>query len=345
MPRMADAIPHEPDASRHRLALLRHELKIASAGLGAIFRKPLDLLTVLIAVPVGLLAIRAWTSTQTEQLIKIQAFAVAFLVAFYCVTGLRRRYDYHRTDGILAAHAQRSVEHLAFALPLFAAATAAGIAYLVMVDAHRPAPWLAGTGLGVAVGLAWAYVSRVLRDRRPILLWLRPRYRPRARSHGGLAGVGAASGTACAFLPLDPPAIAIAVTATALIAGVVLGRIDAAATRYRTMMGHSSWAVAGSHVLPLAAFFGAFAATLTLAPKWAPAAVVTVLGLAVTTFVAMRVLAYQSFGQRIADWIVTVLVAAIAMIGLALPPAAPVALLVGLVWLARRAASRTWIIA
>lgn len=94
MPRMLDAILHGPDASRHRLALLRHESKIASAGLRAIARKPLDLLTVVVALPVGLLVMRAWTSGQPQQLLALQAFAVGFLVAFYCAMGLLHRCNY-----------------------------------------------------------------------------------------------------------------------------------------------------------------------------------------------------------------------------------------------------------
>lgn len=343
---MLDAILLGPDASRHRLALLRHESKIASAGLRAIARKPLDLLTVVVALPVGLLVMRAWTSGQPQQLLALQAFAVGFLVAFYCAMGLLHRCNYHRTDGILAADAQRAAERLAFASPLFAATTATGFAYLVIVNAHRPGLWLAGTLLGAIAGLAWAHLSRVLRERRLVLLhWLRWRHLPGARSHTLLIAVGAAMGSACAILPLELKEVVIATAAISMIVSLVLVRVDAAETRYRTMVGHSSWAIVASHVSPLLAFLGPFAATLTLAPHWAPAAVVAVLGLAITAFVAIRVLAYQSFNRRIADWIVTVLVAASAMVGLALPPAAPVAMLFGIVWLARRAASQAWIIA
>lgn len=151
-------------------------------------------------------------------------------------------------------------------------------------------------------------------------------------------------GTACAILPLEFPAIAITTAAISMIVSIVLGRIDASAVRYRTMVGHSSWAIVRSHITSLLTFFVPFAAALTLAPHRAPPAIAVVLGLAVTVFVAMRVLAYQSFPQRIADWFVTALVAVAAMAGLALPPVAVVAMVFGIVWLARRAATQTWLI-
>lgn len=346
MSRMADAIFNEPDASRCRHALLRHEWKIASAGLGAILRRPLDLLTVLIALPVALLVTRAWTASQPEQLINLQAVAVGFAVAFYCVKALLGRCTYHRTDGILAADAQRLSERLAFALPLFGAAAALGFAYLVIVDAHRPMLWLAGTMLGSMAGFAWAQIARMVFERQSIFLrWLRPRQLRRPRAYTIFVVLGGLLGAAIAVAPFRMPVIMIATAATSLTVGLVLGRIDAATVHYRTMVGHYSWAIVRSHISPLLAFFVPFAAALTLARQWAPPAVAIVLGLAVAVFVALRVLAYQSFHQRIADLFVTGLVAVVAVVGLALPPAAPLVMLFGIVWLARRAASRKWVIA
>lgn len=343
---MAEAILHQPDAAKRRHALLRHELKIVTAGLGALSRKPIDLLTVVIALPVFLFVLRAWTGNQPEQLLNLQAFAVGFLVAFYCVKALLGRCTYHRTDGILASDAQRPSERLAFALPLFGAAAALGFAYLGILDAPRPTLWLAATMLGGMAGFAWAQIARMLRERQPIVLrWLRPRYLRRTWAQPVLVAGGAIAGMACAILPLKLPALVIATAAISVIVSLVLGRIDASAVRYRTMVGHSSWAIVRSHISPLAAFFVPFAAALTLAPHWAPPAVAGLLGLAVTVFIAMRILAYQSFYPRIADWFVTVLIAVVAMAGLALPPAAPVAMLVSIVWLARRAASQKWLIA
>lgn len=346
MSRMADAIFNEPDASRRRHALLRHEWKIASAGLAAVFRKPLDLLTVLIALPVALFVLRAWAASQPEQLLNLQAFAVGFLVAFYCVKALLGRCTYHRTDGILAADAQRRSEQLAFALPLFGLAVALGFAYLVVANAHRPTLWLAGTMLGAIAGFAWAQIARIILERQSIFLrWLRPRQLRRTGAYTTLVVLGCILGAAIAVAPFRMPVIMIATAVISLIVSIVLGRIDASTVYYRTMMGHSSWAIVRSHISPLLTFFVPFATALTLAPHWAPPAVALVLGLAVIVFVALRVLAYQSFHQRIADWFVTVLIAMVAMVGFALPPAAPVAMLFGIVWLARRAASRKWLIA
>lgn len=343
---MANAILDRPDWARRRFALLRHEREIVLAGLRAVLRNRLDLCTVLIALPVLLLVLRAWSSGHSAQLLALQAFAAGLVVAFYAANSLLQRCEYHRTDGILAEYAQRPVERLRLALPLFAAAAAASFSYLAVVNANRPALWLAGTVLGAAAGLAWGHIGRVLREARKHLLHFPPLHRGTSRRiQGSLVAAGTVSGLACAFLPLGEVARMIAVTAISAAIGVTFGAIDGAAIRYMTMVGQAWLTIGFAHVAPLLAFFGPFAAALAMAPHWAPSALAALLGTGGAAFVASRVLACQSFGPRVAEWVVAALVGAVVILGFGFPPAAPVAMLIGLTGLVRRATSRTWLIA
>lgn len=336
----------QPDAPGSRYLLLRHELAIAVAGLRFLSHKPIDLLTVLICLPVFIFILQAWTAGQPDQLLQVQAAAIGFFAAFYSARGLLARDAYHRTDGIVARQAQRAGERLGWALPLFGAAVVPGFAYLAIVNAARPMLWLVATLLGAGAAAALSAIARVLRERRPALSpWLRPGHLRSPRAWLALLATGAALGLTCTALPFEAAGLAIAAADVALVAVVALGRVDAMEVQYRTMVGNSSLVIIGTHGLPLLAFFTAFTATLSSAPPWEPSAVAAVLGAAVLVFMAVRVLAYQAFDRRIADWFVTGLFAIAGMAGLMIPPAALVAMLFGVVWLARRAASQRWSIA
>lgn len=97
--------------------LLRHELKIVSAILSKIIRKPSDLVTAIIALPVLLLVWKAWLAGLPDILAAWQTAGLGFLTAFYALRILRDRCAYHREDGALAANSQQVIERVAFAAP------------------------------------------------------------------------------------------------------------------------------------------------------------------------------------------------------------------------------------
>jgi hypothetical protein len=330
--------------ARSARALLRHDGRVVAAGVRVVARKPDDLLTVVIAVPVLALVWRAWVAGLPESAAMLQSAGLGFLAAFFGFTLLAERCAYHREDGIVAAHAQLAAERLAFALPLWAAAMACGFVLSIVVGLGHPAIWLAGTLAGGLSGMAWALVPQIASPRLTAAA-ARPRTVPTSRTGATLAASGAALGLVCALLPLRHEVAAFVALAVAVLASAFLGRVDAEAIRFRTLVGESSWRLVRAHAGNLIAFLVPFAGTLALAPWWTPAAVAALVTCMATVITALRVIAYQSFDRRIADWVVTAAIGASALLGVAFPPFAPVVLAMTAAWLARRGARQAWLLA
>ncbi len=326
-------------------SLLRHDLKIASAAFRAILRKPIDLMTVVVAAPIFALVSRSWNVGLSDQVVKLQSTALAVFVAFYSVSFLMNRCAYHRTDGALAAFAQRNIDCLRYALPIFGACVASGFLVSVILSIWHPAIWLAGTIAGSLAGAVWSVISQNLRQQITIFLNRTAiLHRSNSKAASVLVASGALLGVVTAILPVTLQILVFGALFITLIAAIILGRVDAEAIRFQTMIGHSSLSLIWSHTSRLLAFSVPFAVALILAPHWAPAVVSALLTVAAAAFVVLRVLAYQSFSRRIADWVVTLSLAAAALVGLAFPPITPALLLAAAVWLWRRAIRQIWLV-
>lgn len=328
-----------------RHALLRHERGIADAGLRTMARNPLDLATVIVAVPIALLVARAWLAAQPDQLKLAQAFAVGLSASFFSLTALFARCSYHRTDGIVAAAAQRRAERLGLIVPLLGLAMAFGLLGLLSVGAFRLEIWALGSALGAVLGIGWipglALIERLrAKTTTTLRVWL-----PDTKAGQAIPIAGVTFGLVGAFLPLQLPVRMVAAVAIVLVAAIALARIDAGVVRYETMLGHASAKLLRAHLWPFSLLVLSFATASLAAPHWGQAAAGLVAGAAILVFAALRILAYQSFGQRGGDWIVTLLIGGAAMTGLAMPPLGPLMLIVGIVWLARRARAQSWLIA
>lgn len=329
----------------HRHALLRHELRIVDAGSRAILRRPLDLATLAIAIPIALYGARSWLADKPDETRLAQAFAVGGLTAFFALRALRKRVAYHRHDGIMAAGAQTRRERLGLILPLLGAAMAFAFTTLVIIEAKAYPVWLAGSAIGIMAALGWPHVLSCLQR---ISAHIRRIARVRIpERHAGLAipMAGAAFGLLCAALPIDLAMRTGAAAAGVALAGVFLAQIDAAVVRYETMLGHGYTRLFRSRLSPFAHFAFWCALASLVSGNAMTAAVVAVLATAILGFSALRIFAYQVFSQPMADWVVTGMVGLGAMLGLTMPPLAVIALVSGIVWLARRAAAQAWLIA
>lgn len=326
--------------------LLRHEALIAAAGMRLIVRRPVDLLTVAVLVPILLLIVRSWVASQPDTLLRLHAVGAGAVIASIAGGWLIERCAYHRGDGVLVADAQRPRERWAYALPLFAGAALLGLGGLMAVGIAHPLPWLAGTLLGAIAAFIASYIRGALRRWRPaVMQWLRPLRASVGRGISAQVIVGGALGLLCAMLPLSQSIAAVLAAGIALLGGVLLARVDAEAVRYRALVGHRVWGMIGGYLVPLTAFSAAFAAALIVSPYTAPAAAAAAVYMLVAIFTALRVLAYQCFAARMADWIVGGLLGIVAMLGYGFPPAAPLALVIGAAWLTRRANQRRWLLA
>ncbi len=303
-------------------APLRHDLEIARIALRRTLRRPGDVVTLALFIPLLLLAWRAWAMGLSAPVVMAQSAALGLVLACYGATAVIDRWTYHREDGVLAARAQRPSDALRFALPLWSATVATSLLLSIALFPGQRMAWCAGTVARAALGIGWSAPG------------------------GGPAHfiAGASLGIACAVTPLPPAATFAAVLAVALAAIVLLGSVDADVIRFRTMTGDTPWHLVRIHTAPQLMVIIPFAAILAISARWEAASIASLVAVAAALFIAMRVIAYQSFGRRVGDWIVTIFLAASATIALMLPPLAPFAIAGSIAWLARRGAHEAWLV-
>ncbi|MBX3593970.1 hypothetical protein [Sphingomonas sp.] len=326
-------------------APLRHDLEIARVAVRRTVRRPGDVVTLALFAPLLLLAWRAWAMGLSEQVVMTQSAALGAVIAFYGVTLVIDRWTYHREDGVLAAHAQRTSDALRFAIPLWSATVATSLMLSIALFPGQRMAWCAGTVTGATLGLAWSARSKTAPAALTTMVrWFRgrrgstPGIRPTHALAGALIGIG------CAMMPAPPAALFATVLAVAIAAIALLGNVDADAIRFRTMIGDTPWQLAGAHTAAPLMVLIPFAATLAIFSRWEAASIALLVAAAAALFIAMRVIAYQSHGRRAGDWIVTILLAACTLIALMLPPLCPFAIAGSIAWLARRGAREAWLI-
>lgn len=326
-------------------ALVRHDLKIVAGTLRFIRGKPSDILIFVGGIPLLLLFARAWVAGLPDRIVSLQSAGFGLLVAFYSAKAIIDRCAYHRTVGPLAAHAQRASELFAFALPFLFASQACGLLLLVILGSHHVGAWLVGATAGFVAASGWARISCELQGRKfPALAWRGPF--PRLSRYAALriAATGAALGAALTALP-EKASVTTAIAATcAVLASLVMGRIDADTIRFRTIIGDTSGKLVRAHIGRLALFLLSFAATLSLTRNWPAVAATAMIGTAAGALIALRVLALQSFGRRAAEWIVAAIIATTALIGMLFPPLVLLSFTAVLIWLTQRAHERRWLI-
>jgi hypothetical protein len=305
-----------------------------------------DALTLLLGVPLLMLVARGWVAGLASDRRYFLAMGLGFLLAFTTAKFARGRLDYHRSDGVLAAFSFAPAETFGYAASVVAIGLTIGLAIMASLDLQISALVMAVAASGAAAGWTWPTMSRALGARwHGIVFWRWRARSPRRWPCAWIAAIGAATGGLCAASPLGE-AVALALTiAVGVVASALLGRVDAAEVSYITIVGHSSGKIIIAHVCNLLAFFLPFAAALAFASDPALTIIGALFALVSPAVAIMRILSYRCFGRRLGDWMVAILIAIVAVTTIALPPAAPLVLLVSLVWLFRRAAPQTWLIA
>ncbi|MCW3847858.1 hypothetical protein OF829_11460 [Sphingomonas sp. LB-2] len=305
-----------------------------------------DRLTFGLGLPVLLLGAHAWLTSLPERPALYLSAAAGFVAAF----GLARlgagRLTYHQTEGALAAPALSRRAAAQYLLLLIGPALAMLAMIFLLAGLRYPACWLATMPAGIAAGFAWHRFSRPSRRfapaealaRRRALLFDRPV--PTA-----IAGIAAAAMLLALGSLLREAGMTALALATSLAASAVLGGADAAKVRFMAQAGYRATRTVALHASSLSAFTLAFCLPLLLARQFVPAATAAGLAALVLAVLAVRVLAYRIHARRTADWIATLLLAAVALAAILVPFAAPLVLLLILGWLFRRAGRVTWLIA
>lgn len=328
------------------LTLIRHDAAVFGAALCSIFARKSDLLTLVLVIPALALAGRAWLASLPTEIQTGLAAALAGLFAFAVAGSAIARLEYHRTDGVLARYAlETSLASIYLAAALLAtAAIAAALGFaLGLIDKWQ---WLAATMCGACLGSLWAWAKAALASWRRALPATSRSLAPRtANALAMIAAAGLMSGAAIALAPLDT-AIAVPLTvAAALIAAATVAAIDARTVQFRTMIGDGSSTIWIDHAKAIAAFYIPFSAGLGVGGIATLYAIGAAFGAALAIFTAFQVLAFRIFPRRLAEWAITIVFTAITVMAISLPVLAPILLLVALIWFARKAAGRQYLIA
>ena len=328
-----------------RLALLMHDAEIAAALAGQVIRRGRDLLTVLATLPILALFARAWLGELPVERYDIIAGVAAFLIVAGLARALVERLEYHRTEGALAHFAQRRADVAGYLVPMLVAGLTLLLGGVWALGGPTGASVAIGIAGGVAVGLLSPLVMRRMARMQtgfvPLAaLSIRPRYRlPLA------CAVSATAGAACTQLPSANHVDAIVASAYALVVAMLSGRVDAGVVRYIAMVGRST-AELLLRWLPLQlALLVPAAAVLALSQSWLAAGIAAAAALGLPAFTILRLFAYRAFDRILADWIVTIIVGIAIYLAMSLPPLAPLAIILALVWLAMRGRRTRWLIA
>lgn len=313
-------------------------------------RSPRDALTLAVTLPILTLIWRYWAEGLPRAMVMAQALGIGALSAFLALVALTTRCAYHREEGALAAFAQTLAECLRYAVPMWLFVVAAGLCFAAIGNPGNEAFWLAGVITGTLAGLAWvAFLEPLVRRIAARIDSIMTGFGPGLRSWPMLAvaamAIGAAVAIASVVAELSLPVTAVGVLVPGIVASMILGRVDAETVRFRALIGVASWPMIRGQSGRILAAMIALALPLLPVPNRLAGLVPVLLGFAVILFTACRILAYQVFERRIADWVVTAIFGGSGLASLAFPPLGPLVIVGAFAALARRAQLRRWLIA
>lgn len=329
-----------------RLALAKHDAAIALSALRGLRGRVIDGLTLLVLVPLLALFARASLARLPEDLREMGAFAAASLLATLLGKALIERLWFHRSDGVLARHAQQPRDGIAFLVPLFLVGLAMGLGALAVVGLVDPGGMVLGVCSGVPAGVLFPlvreYVRRWWHRAAPRPLRSLTRTRPSLTRAAALS-VGA--GIICLLMPSRFYLDAIATGLYALAVILLTAPVDARVVRYMTLVGHGSVSLM-RHWLPIQlALLWPAAVVLLAGQAWVPAGIMASVAVALPVLTVLRIFAYRALSRVIADWAVAIVVLAAAYAGLTAPPLGPIIVVGGILSLARRGAGARWLLA
>lgn len=332
-------------ASRSPARLIRHDGLLAWNLLRGSFVTWRDRLTLAIMIPLALAYARNLVAgLPAENALHLCVFA-ALAVGFGVAGLLVRRMSFLRADSVLAEDALNRARSARYCAALLAVAA---LVIVLLVMLLKPSALLAslgaatlGAGLGglVAVGAPQLPVplqGGVMRSARAQL-------REPVKGLGLALVYGAALGLASLRLS-GPPLLAVAGIAAALPC-LALAAVDADSVRFMALSGYPVWRTCRHHGRSLLAFAALACPLAYLAAGTAGLALAGAVAAAFLLVMVLRILAYRIYRQRLADLLVSIALAELALILFAMPVLLPVVVIATLWWFWRRADQATWLIA
>lgn len=329
-----------------RLALAKHDAAIALSVLRELRGRVIDALTLIVLVPLLALFARAGLAGLPDDHRDLGAVAAASLLAALLAKALIERLWFHRIDGVVASHAQRPRERIAFIAPLLLGGIVIGLGAFALLGLVDPGGMALGVCSGLPAGLLVPFAREHVRRwwRRLATRHLRSLPRtPLLLTRAAALSVGV--GIVGLIMPSRFYLDAIAAGFYALAAILLTAPVDARVVRYMTLVGRGGTSLL-RHWLPIQlALLWPAALVLLAGQTWIPAGVVAVFAVALPVLTALRIFAYRALSRLAADWTVAIVIIAAVYAGVTAPPLGPVIVAGAIVWLARRGAGTRWLLA
>lgn len=326
--------------------IMRHELLLIFNDARGAFSGWSNLLTLLVAVPILLLAARSWFAEVPADQAGFVIALFGFAVGLSATHLLAERVQYHQTLGMLAEEALAVRSALApFAILLaMAVILAAGLAGLVHPSGLGY--FLAAAGAGIAArGLLLIVLSASSSGGN---------YNALSRALLRLAGdwcSGLLLGLAVALSAAAGSALLAKEASMALalllpcIPALALASLDAGSMRFLAQSGFSPWQAIRKHARALVVFGGTIVPVYAMTTDLVTAAFAGGLVIVVLLVMIVRLLCYRLYPKRLADFTASILLIAVILAGIAVPLLAPVVFAVPVVRLWGMASNSTWRIA
>jgi hypothetical protein len=329
-----------------RFALVEHDTAIALSVARGLSRRTSDGLTLLVLVPMFALLARARLATLPDDLREFVALGGSSLFAAILAKAMIERLWFHRTDGVLAADAQRTHDGIAYLGTLMLAGIAMELSAFALLGLFDPRGLVLGVCSGLPAGLLFPFVREHVRKR-----WHRfapRRLRSLANFRLPLAKAAALSvvvGILSLLMPAKHYLGAIFIGVYGLGVTLLTAPVDSRIVRYITLVGHGSASLV-RHWLPIQiALLWPAALGLLAAQAYVPATVAMLIAGILPVVTALRIFAYRALSRLIADWTVAIVMLAAVYAGFTAPPLGPMVIIGAIVWLARRGTGTRWLLA
>ena len=329
---------------KDRTRLLRHDFAIIRAETAKIIQRRSDFLTVLIGLPLLIMAFLGWAAGLPDDASRALGIILAFLLGLSAFNLTQRRIAYHRRHGALSGFAQniggRALLSFAITLScgfvllgLFLASSAVGIDCLIAAF------------FGIVVGAISPKLHQIVHRR--LLARCLPLLRRRGAKQASLWLLTATAwiaGLGCGLV-FHGDALGTAILCLlGLAAYAFLARVDFDTVVFMRLTGIASRHMIARYLKSVTVVLLSLTFGLLSAWDLRNAALAIAILLLIAMITVMHVLAYQCFGKRMAGWFLAIFAAVVSLVAFTFPPIAPLVLLSGIVVLARNAASHKWLI-
>jgi hypothetical protein len=328
-----------------RFSLLVFDFAIARSAFEQLSARTKDILTLLAVIPILVFLARQAIADLPAERAQWIAIGMGALASFSIFQFATMRMRYHQSVGPVAGDALSTANAATYVASLVCAGALLLLLITLLLGLLWPVHLMMGAFAGTAFVILWLAASKLFASSNwlpglALPLW----FRPNAASWQIVSGLGVAFGALLALVPLPDGGLELTSASLTLGAALLWGNAKAQTVKFMSLVGQPTLTIATHFVVRPLAFSAPLAAMLWAFVGSTPALIVGAVLLGSLWINALRVAAYLLYRRQVADWVVTIILAGVAMVAFSFPFAAPVFAVVAFAWLAARARRSAWMI-